>query len=455
MQGKHLKNYLEILKHSSPEAVDSIKETIEKIVPEHIESFSHHAHIKGLLLGQVQSGKTGQMLGLIAAAADVDEGFRTFVLLTSDITALQQQTYQRALAAMDTFNVCGEHDEMRFKEIGARKPTLIILKKNSRILRKWRNILGASEVTQGRPIFVVDDEADAASLNTLVNKAEQSAINNHLNEIINAFTSSFYLQVTATPQSLFLQSFESGWKPSFVRYFEPGKNYLGGEFFYSKPKPYTNITTDDDEADILIKTGEITDGLKKAIETYMITFSDVMLSKSSRVCNFLVHPSIRIEHHEIIKDKVVDYIEHVFKNISGKEIKNRLEFAWRDLQKSKPHIKEFQDILEYIETEPEIKIVTMNSGPEGNSNIDIEEGLNIVIGGNSLGRGVTFKRLQTVYYCRSSQSPASRYILATLQNVWLRQGSSINASLYAATTVQSVFRDKRLKRNADQTDSGR
>jgi hypothetical protein len=252
---------------------------------------------------------------------------------------------------------------------------------------------------------MVDDEADAASLNTLVNRREQSAINTHLHAIINAFTSSFYLQVTATPQSLFLQTPESGWRPSFIHYFEPGKNYLGGEFFYSKPKPFTNITTEDDELDILLKTSDIAEGLKKAIETYMVTFSDVMLNNASEVCNFLVHPSIRIEHHERIKDKVVEYINHVFSHMDDKAIQNRLEHAWNDLQKSKPHLKEFSEILTYLNSSPEISVVTMNSGPDSNSRISIEKGLNIVIGGNSLGRGVTFRRLQTVYYCRSSRSP--------------------------------------------------
>src|SRR5258708_29459412 len=133
--GNHLTNYLKILETTSPDAVTSVKNTVEKIIPEHIESFSHQEHIKGLLLGQVQSGKTSQMLGLIAATADVDEGFKVFVLLTTDNTALQQQTLKREFASMDTFNVCDEHDDVRFTEGGVRKPSLIVLKKNSNILK--------------------------------------------------------------------------------------------------------------------------------------------------------------------------------------------------------------------------------------------------------------------------------------------------------------------------------
>lgn len=401
----HLKNYLKILEETSPDAVSSVQNTVNKIVPEHIESFSHQEHIRGLLLGQVQSGKTSQMLGIIAASADIDEGFKIFVVLTTDNTALQEQTLKRAFASMDTFNVCGEHDEMRFRQGGMRKPSLIVLKKNSNILKSWRNILGSSEINKGRPIFLVDDEADAASLNTLINKQEQSAINTHLEAIVKLFTSSVYLQVTATPQSLFLQTEESGSRPSFVHYFPPGKNYLGGSFFYTKPQPFTNRFTEDDELQILLNEKHIAEGLKLAIENFLVTASHLKKGSESDVCNFLVHPSVRIDDHERIKSKVVNYLNYLFSSLDSREITTRLKKAWDDLKTSKPDIISFEEVLLFLRTKPEITVITMNSGPKSDAHLTYDEGLNIVIGGNSLGRGVTFKCLQTVYYCRSSKIP--------------------------------------------------
>lgn len=401
----HLDSYLEITGKISQDIVNSVNQTVEKIVPEHIASFSHKEHIKGLLLGQVQSGKTGQMFGIIAASADVDDAFSIFILLTSDISALQQQTYKRALESMDTFNVCDEHDDMRFLTTGKRKPSLIILKKNSLILKKWKDILASSGQCKGRPIFVVDDEADSASLNTLINKKEQSAINNHLQGILELSTSSFYLQVTATPQSLLLQTEESKWKPSFVHYFPPGKRYLGGDFFYTKPKPFTNIITADDELNILLKEEYIADGLKRAIYSYLITCSNIAITKSSNSCNFLVHPSNRISDHEKIKEKVIKQLQFVFGNLESEEVQKQLEIAWDDLKRSKPDLKSFGEISRHLQSMPEIAVYTMNSGPESNSRLSFDEGNCIIIGGNSLGRGVTFKSLQTVYYCRSSKYP--------------------------------------------------
>jgi len=89
----HLETYLENVSKTTPYAVESISNTVSEIIPKYVEKFTHKEHIKGLLLGQVQSGKTGQMLGIVAATAAIDPGFMTFILLTSDITALQQQTY--------------------------------------------------------------------------------------------------------------------------------------------------------------------------------------------------------------------------------------------------------------------------------------------------------------------------------------------------------------------------
>lgn len=52
----------------------------------------------------------------------------------------------------------------------------------------------------------------------------------------------------------------------------------------------------------------------------------------------------------------------------------------------------------------EIKILTMNGKNDIDSS-EYESGCNFVIGGNTLGRGVTFPSLQTIYYTRTSKKP--------------------------------------------------
>ena len=184
----------------------------------------------GLLFGNVQSGKTGQMFGIICKAADL--GFPVFVLLTTDNVVLQQQTLERVKSDLDGFCICGENDGRLFMDSNLLQPTIIVLKKNVRILKLWANILGSTGFMKGNPLFIIDDEADAASLNTMVNRDRQSSINKYLDTIKNESSSSLYLQVTGTPQAILLQTIASGWHPYFTYYFQPGSAYLGGDFFF-------------------------------------------------------------------------------------------------------------------------------------------------------------------------------------------------------------------------------
>lgn len=393
----HLENYLQRLMETTPAVVSSVEETVEELVPQHIAGFDHRSHITGLLLGEVQSGKTGQVFGLISAAADA--GLDLFVLLTTNNVYLQEQTLKRALSLLDTFSVCGEDDELRFMSNNMRRPALVVLKKDTNILRRWRNNLTTSGFLEGRPIFIVDDEGDAASLNTRVNQNEQSAINEHLDALKKTANSSIYMQVTATPQSILLQTADSGWRPSFVHYFPPGEGYLGGDFFYSNPQSYVIRFTDDNEVDQILDSGELTESLKKALMMHLVTGAHLLLS-GKKVCNFLVHPSVRVLHHQSVAEALEDHLAEALNSV--KEFRKDLKDAWEDLQSSKPDLKPFDDIFEYVASEGKTKILLMNSQ---NPAAGYEEGINIIVGGNSLGRGVTFPGLQTVYYCRASRTP--------------------------------------------------
>lgn len=401
----HVSEYLANLAEDTPEAVASVRGTIEAISKNNLSKFTHIDHEVGLLLGQVQSGKTGQMFGVMSAAAD--HGFELFLVLTSGMTALQQQTFERAMQSIDTFNVCNENDDVRFFSKKLRQPTAIVLKKNASVLKKWKNHLASSGYCLGRPIFIIDDETDATSLNTKVNKKdweEKSTINQLLEDIKQLCTSSFYLQVTATPQPLLLQSLDSGWKPKFIHYFRPGNGYLGGSFFYSKPTPFTNISTQDDELSLLLETDETPHGLKLAATTYLITAAHQM-SEKRKVCNFLIHPSSKIDDHTVIANKLKKYMQYVITHTEDSDVQRQLEQSYVGLRQSKPDIIDFKDVVSFLKSDPGFKYITMNSGPNSESTPNIDSGLNVVVGGNSLGRGVTFKGLQTVYYLRSAKKP--------------------------------------------------
>jgi hypothetical protein len=401
-----LKEYLSTIKNNEIKSV--VSNVTKELFVKKLKSFDYKSIVNGLMIGEVQSGKTGQMFGVIAAASDED--FRVFLILTTDNSRLQTQTFKRALDSLaKNFCVCNEHDTIRFRMNKMRQPIVIVLKKNASVLKKWRNELLNSKFLEGNALFILDDEADAASLNTKVNKKDISSINKYINAIRKTASSCIYLQVTATPQAVLLQTKESGFKPEFIIYFAPGKHYLGGDFFFSSPEPYCIIETSEEEkVSITNPAAEDDLWLKKAILSFLVVCAHFKLSKYSKVCNFIIHPSIKTKDHEVVAEKVGETLNDILQGItdSDDEIKKNMQLEWNDLYSTKPEIKKFNLIYDCIKDmllSSEIHIYTMNSKSE--IDIDVETGFNIVVGGNILGRGVTFPNLQTIYYSRTAKTP--------------------------------------------------
>ncbi|MBF0541397.1 MAG: restriction endonuclease [Nitrospirae bacterium] len=403
--GIHFDSYIGMIGEAAPGLVTAVKKTVDSLIPKYIKTFSFRDRITGLLLGNVQSGKTSHVFGIISAVAD--EGFQLFVFLTTDNVYLHEQTFKRALRVLDTFTICGEDDDLRFHESRMRKPAMIVLKKNTKVLKRWKNNFASSKFCEGRAIFIVDDEGDAASLNIKVNKKEQSAINAHLEGITKLANSSIYLQVTATPQSLFLQSKLSDWRPSFVYYFPPGLGYLGGDFFYCEPPASCIKQTKENELDDIRRDDyHIVTGLSLSLSSFLITGAHMLSHIPSSVCNFLVHPSVRIADHEKLATRIGQYLNEMLIAVYEDRMGDYLKGTWVDLSRTKKNIISFDEAYSFIKQilhNQKINIIVMNS--IGSYAVDCSTGLNIIVGGNSLGRGVTFPCLQTVYYCRTAKSP--------------------------------------------------
>lgn len=403
----YLSNYLDkISQRGNNQLANAVQETIDAIVPQYIRNFSFREHVVSMLLGNVQSGKTSHMFGVMSAAAD--EGFGIFVLLTTDNILLQQQTLKRAEKDLVDFCICDENDYLKFSLNNMKKPSVIILKKNGNVLKQWKNNFSSTNFCLGNPLFIVDDEADAASLNTLVNKNKKSTINKKLEEIKKHTGSSIYMQVTGTPQSILLQTYESGWKPYFIHYFKPGKGYLGGDFFFGNPKSPNMVFTDNDEAKEILLDDEFPEnGLKCALITHLITSAHIFLT-GGKVSNFMVHPSVKTEQHEKFAEKIGEYLNEI--NITSEEPETieAIQSAYNELAVYKTELVPFEDAISFIRSaleDDKINILVINSNSSFEESSEYEEGINIVVGGNSLGRGVTFPMLQTIYYCRLAKSP--------------------------------------------------
>jgi hypothetical protein len=166
------------------------------------------------------------------------------------------------------------------------------------------------------------------------------------------------------------------------------------------------IETEDNERDDLLKAEHVPIGLRKAVLHFLVVASDLFLTKERPACSMLIHPGVKISEHSTVRTKVEKFLEGVKTDLIANS--STLEFdlrdAWEELSKTKTDIKPFDEIMRFLRADmPSVNITVLNSKtPEGSV---YDKGLNIVIGGNTLGRGVTFPGLQIVYYCRSAKTP--------------------------------------------------
>ena len=192
---------------------------------------------KGLVLGDIQSGKTSNYLALCNKAADA--GYKIIILLTGTIEGLRKQTQERVDAGfvgLNSRNVLKKNPEKKYIGVGSidsnrtayqftdvlsdfsssklqslnftikglNEPVILVLKKNKSVLENlatWLSTRNTDHVGDkiDLPLLLIDDEADNASVNT--NKPDKSptTINNAIVEVLKLFNRSTYVAVTATP----------------------------------------------------------------------------------------------------------------------------------------------------------------------------------------------------------------------------------------------------------------
>lgn len=205
---------------------------------------------------------------------------------------------------------------------------------------------------KGNPLFIVDDEADASSLNTLVNRNRQSLMNKYLNAM-NEATSSIYLQVTGAPQVVFLQTISSGWRPYFTYYLHPGDGYLDGEFFFptsEKPSCIESLET------IKMPTHDVI--------LQHLTVSSQIFSTGGMESNCLFYPSVRQADHQRYADEIAKELPGASKMQMARS-KNEMKEKYEDLTSQKPKKTDFEikfAVAKELLTSCNIKVLKMNEG---------------------------------------------------------------------------------------------
>lgn len=202
---------------------------------------------RGMVVGQVQSGKTSNYTGLINKASDA--GYKLIIVLAGMHDSLRSQTQiridegflgfnsQRSLQysntnkigvgyynpidektnqpidlpanALTSSHLNGDFSRKVAQSAGihlrSSDPIVAVVKKNGSILKNlisWLAVWGDKQpdgkiIIRNVPFLLIDDEADNASIN--VSKEKVSAINGCIRALLSLFEQSAYVGYTATP----------------------------------------------------------------------------------------------------------------------------------------------------------------------------------------------------------------------------------------------------------------
>ena len=201
--------------------------------------------------------------------------------------------------------------------------------------------------------------------------------------------------MTGTPQAILLQTIASGWHPYFTYYFRPGNGYLGGDFFFpTEGKPMCIQYLD-----------ELTEPTKNVVIRH-IAVSAQILSSGGKVSNCLFHPSVKQAVHQKYADEIMHVlswcVEHKDSEFT-ELLKKEYDLICPAKTDKIPYEYFINKAYELLDSHS-IKVLVMNGKTDVDS-AQYENDCNFVIGGNTLGRGVTFPGLQTIYYTRTSKNP--------------------------------------------------
>ena len=387
----------------------------------------------GLIYGRVQSGKTNTTIATLAIAQE--NGFCCFIVLTSDNTWLGKQTASRFNNQIKGGPVVFDWEQWKNdpKEFANSKlkpyledtGVVLVSTKNVRHLDNLIEVLKHSGA-RNIPTLIFDDEADNASLNT--NEAKQSkngkdniadsTIFEKIGKIRKEVTNNIYLQITATPQSLLLQNLDHPCKPVFCAALpEAGDSYMGGDLFFAK-KSLHCVTVKATEIDDLkqqegsINPGDnwnIPQGLRLALCCFFLGSIYKMQSDSDKTYSFLAHICHKKDNHNNLEKIISNFIQKLDKAVRGKSstTKQRQALKWLDEAYQEltntaplPPLNELIEDLRYELRSTIPKVINANN-PDKEPNYN--PGMNILIGGNRLGRGVTIEGLMITYYGRDAK----------------------------------------------------
>lgn len=285
------KKYLEEAKHWNPRVTATLDKVSDEIVdllgdPKNAQPFQR----RGLIIGDVQSGKTANYTAISNKAADT--GYRIIIVLAGMMENLRQQTQsrldaefsgrkseyyldpkaeqgiknlpvgvgkygvQKHIASFTSVSKDFDINVLKSNDLNLQSvsdPVVLVVKKNKRILKnliKW--LSKSKDNTTGKvmlPMLLIDDEADNASVNTRGEDDTPAAINACIRELLNNFYQASYLGITATPfANIFINPETEDdmlgddlFPRDFIYSLAPPTNYIGADKIFGDLSEFSEV----------------------------------------------------------------------------------------------------------------------------------------------------------------------------------------------------------------------
>jgi len=463
---------------------------------------------RGMVVGHVQSGKTSNYVGLVNKATDA--GYKVIIVIAGTISSLRRQTQERIdsgyigrsssdFIQKKEYNIVGvgkykvkteiypltssyylKGDEGDFNQkaripLGT-NPVVIVIKKNKGILEKlidWlardpnvKDIDGSSKLFDV-PVLIIDDEADAASVNASKSIEDIKTINKLIRTLLTLFNQNTFIGYTATPYAnLFIsqdhnedlttivknKEYKIGedlFPRDFIINIKAPTNYIGAAKIFGFENP---DGTENEPLDIFRSINDfdppffrtinkfnkedlpdyLPQSLEKAIKSFILTCAIRRLRGHENKHNsMLIHVALLVKWIDrvayLVNGKIREYKNAI--EASDETLLNDLEkLFFTDFVPTTDNVLEnldYKDIrikqYSWEEVKKELKKAVSKidvrsvHGTRSTTNLEYhnieeinynrhENGLSVIaVGGSRLSRGITLEGLSVSYYLRTTK----------------------------------------------------
>jgi hypothetical protein len=464
---------------------------------------------RGLVVGHVQSGKTGNMAAVIAKAADTP--FKFFLVLSGMTDTLRHQTQVRLqhdvkdTAAPNRWHlwttidteingsvVKGEFDHPATGGFAFdNKNQLAVMKKNAGVLRRFlAKLKNTDEATlRNTPFLIIDDECDQASVNSAALQKAVTKINGYIREILARLPRAAYIGYTATPFANVLidpAAQDDLYPRHFIHALSRPNNYFGAERLFGRAALDGDHSDTEAGVDMIrivpageisklrpgsgkkmMFTCEVSDSLSHAIRYFvLVTAARMARGQGQEHSSMLVHTSVLNSVHRSTEAAIRPHLADIAARLIASDAKLLNEFAeqWDEEQEhvlaeqfdlKRVPFDRLKEHLSEVASSIEVKVENWSSTNRIDYSVPARRYL--IIGGNVLARGLTLEGLSVSFFLRSSSQYDTlmqmgrwfgyRTGFEDLPRIWMEQ--DVMHSFLDLATVEAEIR-KDIRKYAEE-----